>query len=267
MLGVEVSGDLVQLGVESLVEGVVERQHGTHIAKIPTYVRSDNQNRIYVRDDLRTAIAPNDGSMSERTEGWASRSSQRVTRSPDVLLSSRLNAHGVRRSLGSGCVVQPTRLPLPILGLLVLAACGVPAAAAYDDDNAANGLRRNWRLHHQRRARDHRRSDDDRGADDHPRANDRSATDHAGVDRHRSRRRIRRVGPQQAPASRAPAAPRPRSHAGATTTAVPTSRKVFVCKYVGKPGDDERLQTGQNPISVSVNAIPLPQRPSPLIFR
>ena len=36
-----------------------------------------------------------------------------------------------------------------------------------------------------------------------------------------------------------------------------TPRKVFVCKYVGKPGVDERLQTGQNPISVSVNAIPL----------
>ena len=33
--------------------------------------------------------------------------------------------------------------------------------------------------------------------------------------------------------------------------------KVFVCKYVGTPGVDERLQTGQNPISVSVNAIPL----------
>ena len=45
-----------------------------------------------------------------------------------------------------------------------------------------------------------------------------------------------------------------------TTTGVPTttpSRKVFVCKFVGKPGVDERLQTGQNPISVSVNAIPL----------
>ena len=36
-----------------------------------------------------------------------------------------------------------------------------------------------------------------------------------------------------------------------------TPRKVFVCKYVGTPGVDERLQTGQNPISVSVNAIPL----------
>jgi len=32
--------------------------------------------------------------------------------------------------------------------------------------------------------------------------------------------------------------------------------KVFVCKYVGQPGVDERLQTGQNPISVSVNSIP-----------
>lgn len=31
--------------------------------------------------------------------------------------------------------------------------------------------------------------------------------------------------------------------------------KVFVCKYVGTPGEDERLQTGQNPISVSSNAI------------
>ena len=32
--------------------------------------------------------------------------------------------------------------------------------------------------------------------------------------------------------------------------------KVFVCKYVGTPNVDERLQTGQNPISVSQNAIP-----------
>ncbi len=31
--------------------------------------------------------------------------------------------------------------------------------------------------------------------------------------------------------------------------------KVFVCKYVGKPGVDERLQTGNNPIDVSVNSI------------
>jgi hypothetical protein len=41
--------------------------------------------------------------------------------------------------------------------------------------------------------------------------------------------------------------------AAATTTTTP--RKVFVCKYVGKPGVDERLQTGQNPISVSVNSL------------
>jgi hypothetical protein len=34
-----------------------------------------------------------------------------------------------------------------------------------------------------------------------------------------------------------------------------TAKKVFVCKYVGTPGVDERLQTGQNPISVSVQAI------------
>ena len=33
------------------------------------------------------------------------------------------------------------------------------------------------------------------------------------------------------------------------------SDKVFVCKYVSKPGEDERLQTGDNPISVSVNAL------------
>lgn len=35
-------------------------------------------------------------------------------------------------------------------------------------------------------------------------------------------------------------------------------KKVFVCKYVGTPGVDERLQGGNNPISVSVNAI-IPQ--------
>ena len=33
------------------------------------------------------------------------------------------------------------------------------------------------------------------------------------------------------------------------------NKKVFVCKYVGQPGIDERLQTGQNPIDVSINAI------------
>ena len=33
-------------------------------------------------------------------------------------------------------------------------------------------------------------------------------------------------------------------------------QKVYVCKYVGTPDVDERLQTGNNPIEVSVNAIP-----------
>ena len=39
------------------------------------------------------------------------------------------------------------------------------------------------------------------------------------------------------------------------TTAQAASGKVFVCKYVGTPGDGERLQTGNNPISVSTNAL------------
>jgi len=34
------------------------------------------------------------------------------------------------------------------------------------------------------------------------------------------------------------------------------SDKVFVCKYTNTPGAGEQLQTGQNPISVSINAIP-----------
>lgn len=38
------------------------------------------------------------------------------------------------------------------------------------------------------------------------------------------------------------------------TSAAPAP-KVFVCKYVGKLGVDETLQTGQNPIIVSSNAI------------
>ena len=33
--------------------------------------------------------------------------------------------------------------------------------------------------------------------------------------------------------------------------------KWFVCKYVGTPGVDEELQTGNNPISVSEDAIPV----------
>ena len=36
--------------------------------------------------------------------------------------------------------------------------------------------------------------------------------------------------------------------------AAPASSMVWVCKYVGTPGDDERLQTGNNPIRVSGNA-------------
>lgn len=35
----------------------------------------------------------------------------------------------------------------------------------------------------------------------------------------------------------------------------PDVHKVFVCKYVGTPGDDEVLQTGNNPISVDTNAL------------
>lgn len=31
--------------------------------------------------------------------------------------------------------------------------------------------------------------------------------------------------------------------------------KVYVCKFVGTPGVNERLQTGQNPIEVSANSI------------
>jgi len=31
-------------------------------------------------------------------------------------------------------------------------------------------------------------------------------------------------------------------------------KKVYVCKYVGTPGVDERLQTGQNPIEVAISA-------------
>ena len=36
--------------------------------------------------------------------------------------------------------------------------------------------------------------------------------------------------------------------------AAPASSQVWVCKYVGTPGVDERLQTGNNPIRVSGNA-------------
>src|SRR5215204_6222199 len=42
-----------------------------------------------------------------------------------------------------------------------------------------------------------------------------------------------------------------------SASAAPEEEKVFVCKFVGTPGGaDETLQTGQNPVSVSVNALP-----------
>ena len=41
----------------------------------------------------------------------------------------------------------------------------------------------------------------------------------------------------------------------ATSTSAQSAGKVYVCKYVGTPGVDETLQTGQNPIEVSVNAV------------
>ncbi len=40
-----------------------------------------------------------------------------------------------------------------------------------------------------------------------------------------------------------------------TASAGDDAHKVWVCKYVGTPGQDERLQTGQNPIPVSVHSI------------
>ncbi len=47
----------------------------------------------------------------------------------------------------------------------------------------------------------------------------------------------------------------PASASSSSTEGQP--EKVFVCKYVGTPDVDERLQTGNNPIEVSVNAIPI----------
>ena len=43
----------------------------------------------------------------------------------------------------------------------------------------------------------------------------------------------------------------------ATGAVAADNAKWFVCKYVGTPGVDETLQTGNNPISVSENAIPV----------
>ncbi len=40
-----------------------------------------------------------------------------------------------------------------------------------------------------------------------------------------------------------------------TSMSAESEGKVYVCKYVGRPGVDEVLQTGQNPIEVSVNAV------------
>jgi len=43
--------------------------------------------------------------------------------------------------------------------------------------------------------------------------------------------------------------------AGTANAADNGQRKFFVCKFVGTPGEDERLQKGQNPISVAAPAI------------
>lgn len=42
---------------------------------------------------------------------------------------------------------------------------------------------------------------------------------------------------------------------GASASNGSDAHKWYVCKYVGKPGVDERLQTGQNPIFVDEHAI------------
>ena len=49
----------------------------------------------------------------------------------------------------------------------------------------------------------------------------------------------------------------------ATATA-DSQGKVYVCKYVSTPGESELVQTGQNPIEVSVNAIPSYDKDNPL---
>ena len=58
------------------------------------------------------------------------------------------------------------------------------------------------------------------------------------------------------PACQNPTSPTPTATATATATAIANGSKVYVCKYVGTPGEDEALQTGQNPIEVSTNALP-----------
>jgi hypothetical protein len=65
-----------------------------------------------------------------------------------------------------------------------------------------------------------------------------------------------------APSSDAPAAPESDAPAPQAKVAESsnlqsksTPKKVFVCKYTGKPGVDEQLKGGKNPISVSISAI------------
>lgn len=50
----------------------------------------------------------------------------------------------------------------------------------------------------------------------------------------------------------------PTSVAEEVNTSANENTKVFVCKYVTTPDGIERLQTGDNPISTSINSIPLP---------
>src|ERR1043165_7139944 len=45
----------------------------------------------------------------------------------------------------------------------------------------------------------------------------------------------------------------------AAADAPPNDNKVYVCKYVGTPGVDERRQTGDNPVWVSESATPDPE--------
>jgi hypothetical protein len=54
------------------------------------------------------------------------------------------------------------------------------------------------------------------------------------------------------------------SATASTGTFVPNG-KVDVCKYVGTPGPDERLQTGQNPIEVNANSINNAQHDPPQV--
>lgn len=57
--------------------------------------------------------------------------------------------------------------------------------------------------------------------------------------------------PSKAPADADASANAPAASGSGTVSAAAAPAKVYVCKYVGKPGVDERLKTGKNPISVS----------------